>query len=1259
VAEVLQQHSQQLAAVESSLEALMHKAASAQVQAALQQQQADLQQQQQLDLSSALIQQHAELQAHTAQTAAQTSDFSGSIGKLQADVQQQDAALEQLATVLASVSATQQEVKSLASQQGSMQAELAHVTAYVDELACKLQTAASAAALAMQARPQHASGGSLGELPGTPGGSTGSSSSSGFSEMVAGLATLKACLDQQAGVIDDLRARLQDQDLVIQGLVEAAGQQGGDAAAAEGASESQDSDSGSAAASKAEVQDLAAQLHAVQQQLAALAAHKTATAGCSPARAATGAGAQAEIQPLADEGDEERAGGAADSEPLGFLHGMLVELKKRISKLEADSIEAKATAVTVAALQAAASSSSSSNPTTSSPAPAADLVQEASSGASADRSPAVVAPALPQGAAPAPASPAARKGAATAATGRKGAAWPGHGGQNAAADVQQLQEWLVCLQGEVSRLDAADASLSATLDSLRGDVGAAAAAAAAAAIAAKLTAAGSPAAAAQSAAPGVQAESSEASRSHVQQQGKEEHEEAADASELAQLAWFTVGELRAQVAQLSARVDAQAAAAAALDCRGSSSSDSSAVAADVAQLKQEMLSEVAAMQQAWRDDAAAAPQHEAEAAAANAQTAVSAVAALSSSVQELQDRMAEVSAQAAAAAALAASAQAASSSGAPEDRLLELQAQLEGVRAELLTLQQQVQSSAPAARLSAGSPADIRTSSTPAHTGPQAAAQGVSCTPTEEECFFTPTAVEAAAAQQDSPSEAQAEEVQRSLSFGDLAGSSSGGADGGVGVSAGAGAAAAAAAASEASLPFEADFGCASPEGTGAAQADDAAAEAAAAVVPSRQASGADSSRELSRASSTSTASGGSSSSGSSAAGKLSVRRLLEDMTSMPAAKQVAIVSKLAGLVSSHATRLLATYHEDPQLSAQLQSVQQWLAAAVHTASSPCRKQAGSPGSPAAASNTARSGSTGVAAAAGSNGSSSSSSSSSSSEALLCILDQVASLRAIGSATHPAIAEKLQRHEAQLAELREAQQGILAAINALTGADDASAAAAQVSRPLTGSVYSTPTATAVTKQPPAAALSPEGERAAEAARAAAEPEAGAQQGGSAEVSTEQQQHPSGPAAYEGELAHRLADVEGRLASGLKVLAAVRVKLSPLQEVADATQSMMRELQVCVCLFVLCVKGGSRWRGRWRALSCMHVMFNTVFALTLNVPRASPEYACNFTCSCCMLPAAFVLPAGRPRLDAAAAGVPGAPCGNRCSCHDCCRTRRGS
>jgi hypothetical protein len=276
---------------------------------------------------------------------------------------------------------------------------------------------------------------------------------------------------------------------------------------------------------------------------------------------------------------------------------------------------------------------------------------------------------------------------------------------------------------------------------------------------------------------------------------------------------------------------------------------------------------------------------------------------------------------------------------------------------------------------------------------------------------------------------------------------------------------------------------------------------------------------------------------------------------------QVAIVSKLAGLVSSHATRLLATYHDDPALSAQLQAVQQQLASAVRAAAASPAGLAGALGAssssparpPVPRSISTRRASATAAAGGGSSGSG---------EALLVILDQMASLRAIGSATHPAIAETLQKHEAQLAELREAQQGIAPAISALTGGLVDTTELQPAQGP--SAISTTPQQHPVAATAAAEESQSEGAPAAAAGSSSLEPEpmvvaaAAAAGAGTGQVV---QQGSGGGATYEGELSHRLLDVEARLAAGLKVLSAVRSKMSPLQEVADATQSMMRELQV--------------------------------------------------------------------------------------------------
>lgn len=214
------------------------------------------------------------------------------------------------------------------------------------------------------------------------------------------------------------------------------------------------------------------------------------------------------------------------------------------------------------------------------------------------------------------------------------------------------------------------------------------------------------------------------------------------------------------------------------------------------------------------------------------------------------------------------------------------------------------------------------------------------------------------------------------------------------------------------------------------------------------------------------------------------------------------------------------------------------------------------------------------------------------------ILDQMASLRAIGSATHPAIAETLQKHEAQLAELREAQQGITAAISALTGGlvDTTELQPAQAP----GAISTTP------QQHPVAAAAEESqsERAPAAANLAGSSSLDpapvvAPAAAGAETGEVVQQVPGGVAVYEGELSHRLLDVESRLAAGLKVLSAVRSKMSPLQEVADATQSMMRELQV----------GRACPGGNWQCCQQTVAVHGALcFLPTKAVPRAA--------CGCC-------------------------------------------
>jgi hypothetical protein len=149
-------------------------------------------------------------------------------------------------------------------------------------------------------------------------------------------------------------------------------------------------------------------------------------------------------------------------------------------------------------------------------------------------------------------------------------------------------------------------------------------------------------------------------------------------------------------------------------------------------------------------------------------------------------------------------------------------------------------------------------------------------------------------------------------------------------------------------------------------------------------------------------------------------------------------------------------------------------------------------------------------------------------EVLLGIRDQVAALRAIGSATHPAISQALQQHEAQIAALADAQQQLQQAMASIgTGSSSRSLAEdGEVGDNALTSMPAAPTTAEASNNSPAAAA--------------------------AGVGAEQ---------YEGEYGQRLLALESRLGSGLRVLAGLRDRLSPLQEVADASQCMMHELQV--------------------------------------------------------------------------------------------------
>jgi hypothetical protein len=281
---------------------------------------------------------------------------------------------------------------------------------------------------------------------------------------------------------------------------------------------------------------------------------------------------------------------------------------------------------------------------------------------------------------------------------------------------------------------------------------------------------------------------------------------------------------------------------------------------------------------------------------------------------------------------------------------------------------------------------------------------------------------------------------------------------------------------------------------------------------------------------------GGAQAAGAAGAEEASSQQLLGgQLALLSPAHQVEFLGKLARVVSSHAARLLATYREDAALAGQLQQVQERLSAFMSTSAS-----AASAVSRAVRTSDASSARLNVSSSisrrsvsalpAGADAAGSAAPGFAAGEVLLGILDQVAALRAIGSATHPAISQALHQQAAQIAELMDKQQQLQQALQAARAGCSEAAGAGSSSAAQEDKAGDTAVApTAVTAASAEVASS-----------------------GSAAGGVEQ---------YEGEYGQRLAALESRLGSGLQVLAGLRDRLAPLQEVADASQCMMRELQV--------------------------------------------------------------------------------------------------
>lgn len=274
---------------------------------------------------------------------------------------------------------------------------------------------------------------------------------------------------------------------------------------------------------------------------------------------------------------------------------------------------------------------------------------------------------------------------------------------------------------------------------------------------------------------------------------------------------------------------------------------------------------------------------------------------------------------------------------------------------------------------------------------------------------------------------------------------------------------------------------------------------------------------------------------------------LATQLALMSPAHQVAFLTELSSVVSSHATRLLATYHSDPELSEQLKLVQQQLdtlspgSTAVSSGAPSLARGSESLAAFARSSSTGRQAPSMAAATA-------TAVSGGHAEVLLGILDQVASLRAIGSATHPAINEALQRHESQIVKLLEAiqqlqiqkPQVVIAAGGENTAEMIAGSLAAGSST--TSSTEVDESAASSSRRTSTAAPAPDtGEAAATSSAAAA---------------------PAGE-TYAGEYNQRLSLLEVQLTSGLKVLSGLKDKLAPIQEVR-------RQKAWCSTIAVCCI-----------------------------------------------------------------------------------------
>jgi hypothetical protein len=1124
----LQQQDERLVAAEFSIESLLQRlevtaAASVEAMDAL--------------IAEQQLQQHGNTLASQ-----QQQEFAAELAALQDSLQQQAAAVE---TVGASANAAQHQAGELSIRVGSMQEEQAKLSVCMDDLAAKVASAVNAAASAAT-MPRRI-------------GSEDAAGGSGFGEMVAGLANLKGCLDSQCQAVAALQQRLDAQEeavaelaaaalaraeaaaVVLEGIEGAAGPTGAaaedvDGAAGKAASSAllRSASSKCSIAMKADVAEAAAELRGTLEQLQAKLSemeHKmqqheqsrqqpeticpvllslpssrrsVSGSGCisdaaaAPATAGTTAAIisslsasrrVSKVSSIAAADAIELTAAAADEAAvavaglMSVVHQILTELKKRVEALEATAATTAATAASNATASATAVITAPMMHSNALFVPGASVAAGAS----------------------VPATPSSKAGAGP----RRGAAWLAASGE--AASLAELQDIVERLQQDVARIAMDSSSHTAELNSLRGDVGAAAAAAAVAAAAASaVPAAGTrpascepPASATGVFMPDVADVAAEAAAATA---AADAQQAAAEVQKVMQALSQEVLQLQVQLGSrvkehaLTETADQSAAArdAAVFELQN----DVSAIKAQIQQASSnssttadEQLVRLAAQVQALelqvhlgaataaasvvsdalpascsvdgldelRAEIAQVKQQVLAAAAAGA-SAAQAQASLQAAVQALQDQLAWASSSAAAAASAAAT------------------EAVEEVKEQLEDLQGQVVRAVALSRSTTGLAAHMQAAAATAGANGEAAAAAVQPLVCRSGLSFNDLAV--------APSPSSRAIVQQL--FTNVASEI---------------APAAAGDTAEGNSWFNPMFEDAQQQKQQQAQATPAEGGFGSLV--------------------------GSPEAAVVGTEGFSDQQLLgAQLALLSPAHQVEFLGKLARVVSSHATRLLATYREDAALAGQLQQVQERLSTFVSTSSSAAaavsRAVRSSDASSARLSVSSSISRRSVGALpAGVEAVGSASPGLAAGEVLLGILDQVAALRAIGSATHPAIGHALQQHEAQIAALADAQQQLQLALASVSAGSSSGSSLTQDGK----------AGDAATAELPAAVA-----EASNSTPASAAPGVGVEQ-------------------HEGEYGQRLSALESRLGSGLRVLAGLRDRLSPLQEVADASQCMMRELQV--------------------------------------------------------------------------------------------------